>query len=124
MERHWVPGCSRGQGWAGGHRPGLCAPPTGTHPASWAGPRCPLPQGPTEKAPAGGQIWQPVEPVLREEALAVVSFGEARGHGTRDSRKRRRNTTDREDVDWDEGRCGFVTNHVLERGSSLRSSQG
>ena len=59
---------------------------------------------------------------MREEALAVVSSGEAGGHGTTDSRKRRRNTTDREDVDWDDGRRGFVTNHVLERGSSLRPS--
>ncbi|KAI4565007.1 hypothetical protein MJG53_016019 [Ovis ammon polii x Ovis aries] len=65
---------------------------------------------------------QPVEPVLGEEALAVASSREAGGHGAGDSRKRRRNTTDREDVDWDEGRRGFLTNHVFGRGSSLRPS--
>lgn len=67
-------------------------------------------------------MWQLVEPVLGEEAVAVVSSGEAGGHGAGDSRKRHRNTTDRQDVDWDEGRRGFVTNHVFGRGSSLRPS--
>lgn len=45
---------------------------------------------------------------------AVVSSGEAGGRRTRDSRKRRRNTTDTEDVDWDEGRRGFMTNSGLQ----------